>query len=199
MVFIYLYMLISVVCSCNNSCPALHFGHNCSSVCDCGDRIQCNPVTGVCPSSMSFLPSFLPFVHPAPITVGAITSHHICVFVRYQRLCTRWCPGSFAPAAPCCALLLFVLWRSPCWWQRQVCTSMFFLNPHINIIYSATLQSMIRECGSTEVTIPAWNSNHWFLELQRLRRGFWTSVSQGSGGWRRLVGSDEISRLQRLG
>lgn len=110
MVFIYLYMLILVVCSCNNSCPALHFGHNCSSVCDCGDGVQCNPVTGVCPSSMSFLPSFLPFIHPAPITVGAITSHHICVFVCLSGIRGSVLAGVLVPllllllAVLCCCL-----------------------------------------------------------------------------------------------
>lgn len=96
-------MLISVVCSCNNSCPALHFGHNCSSMCDCGDGVQCNPVTGVCPSSMSFLPSLLPSFRP-PSTDYSRSHHkspHLCV-----------CQVSEAPYSPvswclcsCCSLL----------------------------------------------------------------------------------------------
>uniref|UniRef100_A0A8C5N9B8 EGF-like domain-containing protein n=1 Tax=Gouania willdenowi TaxID=441366 RepID=A0A8C5N9B8_GOUWI len=43
---------------CNNSCPALHFGLNCSSVCDCGAGVDCHSVTGVCSYSMSIHPSF---------------------------------------------------------------------------------------------------------------------------------------------
>lgn len=37
--------------SCNSSCPALQFGLNCSSACDCGQGVSCDPVTGVCPNS----------------------------------------------------------------------------------------------------------------------------------------------------
>ncbi|CAK6974309.1 scavenger receptor class F member 1 [Scomber scombrus] len=37
--------------SCNSSCPALQFGLNCSSACDCGEGVICHPVTGACPSS----------------------------------------------------------------------------------------------------------------------------------------------------
>lgn len=37
--------------SCNSSCPILHFGQNCSAVCDCGEEVGCNPVTGACSKS----------------------------------------------------------------------------------------------------------------------------------------------------
>lgn len=37
--------------SCNSSCPALWFGLNCSSVCDCGEGVACDSVTGACPNS----------------------------------------------------------------------------------------------------------------------------------------------------
>ncbi|TKS81086.1 Scavenger receptor class F member 1 [Collichthys lucidus] len=45
--------LVSTVTAitCNSSCPALQFGVNCSSACDCGEGVQCDPVTGACPSS----------------------------------------------------------------------------------------------------------------------------------------------------
>lgn len=44
------------VSSCNNSCPALRFGFNCSSVCDCGEGVACDSVTGACPNSTSIHP-----------------------------------------------------------------------------------------------------------------------------------------------
>lgn len=102
---------VPVVYSCNSTCPALHFGLNCSSTCNCGEGVQCDPVTGVCPSSASVLPPSCVQKRACHRSSRVRVFMFVCLRVRRQGFGARRRPGPSAPAAPRCALLLLVLRR----------------------------------------------------------------------------------------
>uniref|UniRef100_A0A667X290 Scavenger receptor class F member 1 n=1 Tax=Myripristis murdjan TaxID=586833 RepID=A0A667X290_9TELE len=114
--------------SCNSSCPALQYGLNCSSACDCGEGISCHPATGACPSSTSLHPYLCVCVCRAEghqVSRGCVfMCLCVCVCVRCARGSAGRCAGASVPGAAGRALLLSVLWRRLCRWQRQVRTSL---------------------------------------------------------------------------
>ena len=91
-------MGLPVFSSCNSSCPALQFGLNCSSVCDCGEGVNCHPVTGACPSSM-FTRTDACVLSYVRTSQKFITWSVMCVYqavkVRYWLVCWFLCSCCF--------------------------------------------------------------------------------------------------------